>query len=233
MVYRVPQAVDASVTSTFTEDCPAGQPLADAPPTFRTQHRIDQIGWLRGLICQLSSGLGPDARVSRACVVPGPFYVVVVLVLVLTRTDFDLTRYALSLLTLGEHGWMQRANLLPDPSSGSPPGQVGDTMSTGGILHLVWGALGFGCLAVAAFAYARWGSGRKDGPQMHLGAWCGSVVLIGVIGGAALASLPAGVALLWLAVLAGWLWLALASARLYTLVPHPVIAERNEAHDAR
>jgi hypothetical protein len=202
-------------------------------------------------------------------VVAGPLYVVVGLVLALTRPGFDLTRHALSLLTLGEHGWMQRTNLivsalmvlaaaygilrtirsgrglaigiltgaygiclilsaifLPDPASGFPPGQTGATASTGGILHLLFGAIGFICLAVAAFAYARWTSGRAEAGQARLGLWCGVVVLVGFAGGAALAQLPIGVALLWLAVLAGWLWLALASAHLYTVVPHPVISQR-------
>jgi hypothetical membrane protein len=44
-------------------------------------------------------------------VVAGPFYVVVGLVLALTRPGFDLSRDALSLLTLGDLGWLQRANL--------------------------------------------------------------------------------------------------------------------------
>ncbi|WP_208322121.1 DUF998 domain-containing protein [Paramicrobacterium fandaimingii] len=45
-------------------------------------------------------------------VVAGPFYVVVGLVLALTRLGFDLTRDALSLLMLGEHGWMQQSNAI-------------------------------------------------------------------------------------------------------------------------
>jgi hypothetical protein len=32
----------------------------------------------------------------------------------------------------------------------------------------------------------------------------------------------------WLSVLAGWLWLALAYARLDTVVPHPVLAQRKD-----
>ena len=203
-------------------------------------------------------------------VVAGPLYVVVGLVLALTRPGFDLTRHALSLLTLGEHGWMQRTNLivsalmvlaaaygilrtirsgrglamgiltgadgiclilsaifLPDPALGFPPGRTGATASTGGILHLVFGAIGFICLAVAALAYARWTSGRAEARQAQLGLWCGGVVLVGFAGGAALAQLPIGVALLWLAVLAGWLRLACACAYIYAVVPHPVIAQRN------
>lgn len=63
-----------------------------------------------------SSDLDRGAAVTRSLlgwgVVAGPFYVLVGLVLALTRPGFDLTRHALSLLTLGELGWLQRANLV-------------------------------------------------------------------------------------------------------------------------
>lgn len=44
-------------------------------------------------------------------VVAGPFYLVVGLVLALTREGFDLARHPLSALMLGEGGWMQVTNL--------------------------------------------------------------------------------------------------------------------------
>lgn len=204
-------------------------------------------------------------------VVAGPVYVVVGLILALTRDGFDLTRHALSLLTLGEHGWMQRVALilsalmvlaaaygilrtirsgrglaistltgvygaclvlsaifLPDAVAGFPPGQDGSTASTNGILHLVVGAIGLLSLAAAAFAYSRWAVARREIASARLGLWCGAIVTLGFLGGAILGMLPAGVALLWLAVLAGWLWIALASAHLYAVVPHPVIADREK-----
>lgn len=43
-------------------------------------------------------------------VVAGPFYVVFGLILALTREGFDLSRHALSLLALGEGGWLQIVN---------------------------------------------------------------------------------------------------------------------------
>lgn len=43
-------------------------------------------------------------------VVAGPFYLGFGLILALTRTGFDLSRHALSLLTLGEGGWLQITN---------------------------------------------------------------------------------------------------------------------------
>ena len=60
--------------------------------------------------------LDRGAAVTRSLlgwgVVAGPFYVVVGLVLAFTRPGFDLTRHALSLLTLGHVGWLQRGNLV-------------------------------------------------------------------------------------------------------------------------
>ena len=44
--------------------------------------------------------------------VAGGFYLIVGLAQALTRDGFDLGRHPLSLLMLGEGGWMQRANLL-------------------------------------------------------------------------------------------------------------------------
>lgn len=44
-------------------------------------------------------------------VVAGPFYLVVGLVLALTRDGFDFSRHPLSVLMLGELGWMQVTNL--------------------------------------------------------------------------------------------------------------------------
>lgn len=219
------------------------------------------------------SGFDRGAAITRSLlgwgVVAGPFYVVVGLLLALTRPGFDLSRHSLSLLILGEHGWMQRANLVlsalmvaaaaygilrairsgrglaigaltgayalclalsaafaPDPAQGFPPDAAGGVATTGGILHLLFGGIGFVCLAVTAFAYARWASMRGERGQTQLGIWCGIIVLAGFTGGAALAQSALGVALLWLSVLAGWLFLALACVHLYSVVPHPVIAQR-------
>jgi len=61
-------------------------------------------------------GFDRDAAMTRSLlgwgVVAGPFYVVVGLALALTRPGFDLTRHALSLLTLGDLGWLQQANFV-------------------------------------------------------------------------------------------------------------------------
>lgn len=60
--------------------------------------------------------LDRNAAITRSLlgwgVVAGPFYVVVSLTLAVTRAGFELTKHALSLLTLGELGWLQRTNLI-------------------------------------------------------------------------------------------------------------------------
>ena len=57
----------------------------------------------------------PAARVTKSLlgygVIAGPLYVGVSLAQALTREGFDLTRHAWSQLALGEHGWIQVANL--------------------------------------------------------------------------------------------------------------------------
>ncbi|MGC0369234.1 putative membrane protein [Microbacterium sp. SLBN-111] len=201
-------------------------------------------------------------------VVAGPFYVVVGLVLALTRPGFDLSKHALSLLMLGDLGWLQRANVIlsglmvlaaaygilrlirsgrglaigvlvgvygvglvlsgifpPDPVAGFPPGSEPGA-SVSGILHLLFGALGFVAIGAAAFAYAAWCRAEQVSGRARLSVVLGVLVLVGFVAGAALAQSPVGVALLWIAVLAAWGWLALASARLYAWTPHPVTGAR-------
>ncbi|TNM70328.1 DUF998 domain-containing protein [Streptomyces sp. NP160] len=205
-------------------------------------------------------------------VVAGPFSVVVGLVLALTRPGFDLSHHALSLLMIGEHGWLQRTNLvltalmvlaaavgagralrdgrglaiatttavyglallasavaLPDPVAGFPPGSPSGPISTHGLLHIVFGAIGFLALAVGASADARWRASLGERGAARRSQLLGAVVLVGFLAGAALAQLAVGTLLLWVAVLAGSTWLALASARLYAHVPHPLYGRRPAA----
>lgn len=62
----------------------------------------------------MAEGLDVRAAVTRSMlgwgVVAGPFYVVFGLILALTRDGFDLSRHALSLLALGDGGWLQILN---------------------------------------------------------------------------------------------------------------------------
>lgn len=61
-------------------------------------------------------GFDSAAAVTRSLlgwgIVAEPFYLVVGLVLALTRPGFDLSRHQLSLRMLGDGGWMQTTNLI-------------------------------------------------------------------------------------------------------------------------
>lgn len=62
------------------------------------------------------SGFDLGSAVTRSMlgwgVVAGPFYIIFGLILALTRPGFDLTRDALSLLLIGDLGWLQWLNLV-------------------------------------------------------------------------------------------------------------------------
>src|SRR4051812_41639333 len=62
------------------------------------------------------TGFDRAAAVTRSMlgwgVVAGPFYVIFGLILALTRPGFDLGRDALSILLLGDAGWLQGLNLV-------------------------------------------------------------------------------------------------------------------------
>lgn len=200
-------------------------------------------------------------------VVAGPFYLVLGLVLAVTREGFDLGRDALSLLLLGDLGWLQWANLVlsglmtvvaavgllrtprwprpaavlvavygvclalsavfpPDPTESFPSdaGGGGD-MTTSGMLHLAFGAIGFLSMAVAAFVAGAWLARRRS----RAAVWsrlAGVVILVAFAAGVVLSTRPAGVALIWLTVVVTWAWLAGTSVAAYRAVPHPDVARR-------
>lgn len=223
------------------------------------------------------AGFDRAAAVTRSLlgygVVAGAFYLVVGIVLALTRDGFDLSRHSLSLLMLGDYGWMQRVNFIltglmtlaaalgatrvlrstprfaraaillaafggcliasgifaPDPMEGFPPGTVEEDVSFAGILHLAFGAVGFLCLAAAAFAMAGWYASRGEQTWSTYSRVSGAVVIVGFVGGAALATQTLGVISLWIAVVSAWLWLANTSIQLYRFAPHP---DRNTPGEA-
>ena len=92
----------------------------------------------------------------------------------------------------------------PDPMGGFPLGGTdATTASTSGLLHLMAGAIGFVSLAVAAVIVGTWfrREGRRGAATTSFVA--AAVIVLGFVGGAALAMVPAGVGLLWLAVARG------------------------------
>lgn len=94
-----------------------------------------------------------------------------------------------------------------------------------GLLHLVFGAVGFVALGIAAIIASAWfRRHRSRGAVWSLVA--GLVIVVAFVAGGALSAGPAGVALLWVAVVAGWAWLAGVSVAAYRAVPHPLLARR-------
>ena len=86
----------------------------------------------------------------------GPLYVVVGLTLALTRDGFHLSEHALSLLMLGDNGWMQRTNLLLSgalvliAATGIRRALGYDSWRTGTATHVT--LFGLGLVGSAAFA---------------------------------------------------------------------------------
>lgn len=214
-------------------------------------------------------GFDGRAAVTRSLlgwgVLLGPIYLAVGLVLALTRDGFNLAEHQLSLLMLGDHGWIQAANLIlsgvlvwvaaygfaramagtpagrwtatllavfgaglvgsgiapPDPMAGFPPGADSGEATVGGLLHLMFGGVGFLVLAVATAVAATWMRARGDRPWARYARASGLVVLVGFLGGAALSQQAVGVLFLWLAVVAAYAWIAATSVYLWRTVPHP------------
>jgi len=113
----------------------------------------------------------------------------------------------------------------PDPVAGFPPGAE-PAASVSGILHLIFGAVGFLSLGVAAIVFAGWARARGARRAAGLSVAAGIVVIVGFVGGGALGMLPIGVLSLWIAVLAGFAWLIGASLFAYRAVPHPDAGRR-------
>lgn len=225
-----------------------------------------------------SSDFDTQAAVTRSMlgwgVLAGPLYLVTGLLLAVTRDGFNLGEHALSLLMLGDDGWIQRTNLFvsalacavaatgfhramnrpetpsrgapllvagfalglvgsgtfaPDPMGGFPPGAESEP-TISGLLHLGFGAFQFACLAVACLVTGRWMARQGEDGWRRYSTGSGIVILIGFLGGAALASFPIGVGLLWLAVVACYAWLAATSIYLWRSVPHPDADRRQPTH---
>jgi hypothetical protein len=221
---------------------------------------------------EATSGFDRHAAVTRSMlgwgVVAGPFYLIFGLILALSRPGFDLTRDALSLLLIGDLGWLQLLNLVlsglmtivaaigllrtpewsrataalvgvyglclvlsaifpPDATKSFPPGAGGGggEFTTPGLLHFVFGGLGFVSIGVAAILAGSW-LGRRHARGTIWSRIAGVVIIVAFIAGGALSAFPGGVGLIWITVLATWAWLATVSIAAYRAIPHPVIARR-------
>lgn len=186
-------------------------------------------------------------------VVAGPFYLVLGVVLALTRSGFDLTRDALSLLLLGDLGWLHALNLvlsgLMSVVAGMGLARTPRTPRAVAVLVGIFGA----CLVLSAVlppdpsAHYPPGEGtgeataavlaggrlaRRGSPAATWSRVAGVVIALAFAAGAALATRPAGVWLIWVAVLVTWAWLMTTSVAAYRAVPHPVIARRDDDADS-
>lgn len=117
----------------------------------------------------------------------------------------------------------------PDPMAGFPEGAASNEVTLSGLLHLVFGAIGFLSLAAAAFVVAGWSARRGETRRALYSRASGIVVTLGFVAGAAFSSGTLGVVFLWGAVVAGWAWLAVTSVELYRTVPHPDAHRRNRS----
>lgn len=216
------------------------------------------------------STVGCDRRaaVTRSMlgwgVIAGPFYLLFGVILALTRPGFDLSRDELSLLLLGDHGWLQWLNLFlsgtmtivaaigllrtadwsrraaaavglygvclmlaavfpPDATKSFPPGAGGGSVTTQGVLHLVFGALGFVSIGVAAIIANSWLAGRGS-PDPRWSKVVGIAIIVAFVAGGALSTHSYGVALIWITVVLTWVWLVAIAINAYRAVPPPVRA---------
>lgn len=195
----------------------------------------------------------------------GIFYLAVGITQGLFRDGFSFAEHPLSLLMLGDFGWIQMTNLIltglmviaaaigfqramkphnramrtgialgiyglaligagifpPDPVDGFPTADSTAEATTGGVMHLAFGGIGFIALAAAAFFLVGWFRERGDSSSASRARLAGIAILVGFLGGAALATSTFGVFLLWVAVVAGWVWLTVTSLKMYRVVPHP------------
>lgn len=111
-----------------------------------------------------------------------------------------------------------------DPVSGFPPGTPEGppaSMTTSGLLHFLFGALGFLAWSIAAMLTGRTLSRRGERRMGRYSTLSGLVVGAAFFGGVPLSGGPVGIMLIWLSVVVGWAWLAAASLHLYRGSPVP------------
>ncbi len=199
-------------------------------------------------------------------VLAGPIYILVGIAQLLTREGFDITRHPLSMMSLGDLGWVQIANFIvtgllvmagaiglrrlaqvdkrlrrgavllgiyglgvlgggifvTDPALGFPPGTPNTyptTMSWHGLLHFVFGQLGFLALIVASFVYARHFTKNGLRGWALFSALTGVLFLFAIIFGVGTSAgegTALGLLALYVAVALAWIWLSALSYRMWS-----------------
>jgi hypothetical protein len=199
-------------------------------------------------------------------VLAGPIYIPVGVAQILTRAGFDITRHPLSMMSLGDLGWIQIANFIvtgvlviagaiglrrsaqadkhlrrgalllgifglgvlggglfvTDPALGFPPGTPDtypETMSWHGLLHFIFGQIGFSALIAASLVYARYFAVNGLHGWAMFSALTGGTFLFAIFAGVAASagdSAAWGLLALYVAVALAWIWLAALSYHMRT-----------------
>jgi hypothetical membrane protein len=117
-----------------------------------------------------------------------------------------------------------------DPVDGFPVGTPEGfpaTLSTSGMLHFVFGSIGFLALAISGFVVAVAMARRKQ-RAMALLAMVSGLSVVGGFFAPMFLPIPVGpTAGIWFAVVVGWTWLAITSVHLYRAAPDPNCAPRD------
>ena len=194
-------------------------------------------------------------------ILAGPIYILVGIAQVLTREGFDITRHPLSMMSLGNLGWIQIANFVitgllviagaiglrrlaqadkrlrwgalllgiyglgvlgggifvTDPALGFPPGTPDtypQTMSWHGLLHFIFGQIGFLALIAASFVYARYFAKKGLRGWAIFSTLTGALFLFAIMSTVATAGGDGSVGALlalYVAVILAWVWLSAIS----------------------
>lgn len=124
------------------------------------------------------------------------------------------------LLGLYGLGLIASGVFVPDPMRGFPPGMTYGTLSTGGIMHLFVGMIGFIGLISACFVFARRFWSLKQKGMAVFSKFTGIIFLFSFIGIAGFSGSPDDTVVMtvtlgfYFAVLLSWIWLSIVSARL-------------------
>lgn len=203
-------------------------------------------------------------------VLAGPIYIIVGIAQILTREGFDITRHPLSMMSLGDLGWIQIANFIvtgllvlvgaiglrrlaqadkrlrrgalllgifglgvlgggvfvTDPALGFPPGTPNtypQTMSWHGLLHFIFGQIGFLALITASFIYARYFAKNGLRSWAMFSALTGALFLFAIIATVVTAGVEGSVwalLALYVAVILAWIWLSALSNHMRNELTH-------------